>query len=47
VKSPSILVVLVAGLGLLLVWSAVHGANVSDSLRDLLAGRSPGGVGVA
>jgi hypothetical protein len=31
----------VAGAGLLLVWSAVHGANVTDSLRDLLAGRSP------
>lgn len=38
-RSPSILVVGLAGFGLVLVWSAVHGANLSSSLKDLLAGR--------
>lgn len=35
----SILVVFLAGVGLVLIWSAVHGANLSSSVRDILAGR--------
>lgn len=38
-KSPSVLVPIVAGAGLVFVWSAVHGANITGTLKDLLAGR--------
>lgn len=41
-RGPSVLVIGVAGVGLVLVWSAVHGANVTSSLKDLLGGRSAG-----
>ncbi len=39
--APSPLVLAVAGAGIVFVWSAVHGANVTQSLRDILAGRAP------
>ncbi len=39
--SPSPLVLSVGAVGLVFIWSAVHGANVTSSLKDLLAGRAP------
>jgi hypothetical protein len=41
VKAISVLVPVLAGAGLVFVWSAIHGANISASLRDILAGRKP------
>lgn len=38
-KSPSVLVLGLVGAGGVLVWSATHGASVTSTLRDLLAGR--------
>src|SRR5258706_5158667 len=38
--TPSPLVLGVACAGLVFVWSAVHGANVTHTLKDLLAGRA-------
>jgi hypothetical protein len=32
---------LLAAAGAVLIWSAVHGANISSSVRDLLAHRGP------
>lgn len=37
----SVLSVGLAGTGLVFVWSAVHGANLSSTLRDLLSGHVP------
>ena len=39
-KSIPVLVAGLAGAGLVLVWSATHGANVTSTLRDLLSGRA-------
>lgn len=36
----TILVPLLGGAGLVFVWSGLHGANVTGSLKDLLAGRA-------
>ena len=36
-----LLIPLLGGAGLVFVWSGLHGANVSSTLRDLLAGRAP------
>lgn len=41
----SVLAVGLAGVGLVYVWSAVHGANITASLRDILAGRAPAAPG--
>jgi hypothetical protein len=41
VSSPSPLVLAVAGAGVVFVWSATHGANVTQTIRDLLGGRAP------
>lgn len=40
-KTTSVLVPILAGTGLVFVWSAIHGANISASLKDILAGRAP------
>lgn len=37
-----IVVPILAGVGAVFVWSGLHGANVSSTLKDLLAGRTPG-----
>jgi len=37
----SVLVVGAAGVGAVLIWSGLHGANASATLKDLLAGRAP------
>jgi resuscitation-promoting factor RpfB len=38
--APSALVVGVAGAGVVFIWSAIHGAQVSTTLRDVLAGHA-------
>lgn len=43
--SPSVLVLGVGAVGIVLVWSAVHGANVTSSLKDLLSGKAPSAPG--
>jgi hypothetical protein len=40
-KSVSVLAVGVAGVGLMFIWSALHGANIGATVKDLLAGRAP------
>src|SRR5262249_39904897 len=40
-KPISVLVPIVAGAGVVLVWSAVHGAHITVTVKDLLAGRAP------
>jgi hypothetical protein len=45
VQSPSPLVLGVAGVGLVFIWSAVHGANVATTIRDLLAGHTTAAPG--
>ncbi len=43
-RSVSVLALGVGAVGLVYVWSAVHGANVSATLRDLLAGHTTAAV---
>lgn len=44
VNGVSALAVAAAGGGLIFLWSGLHGASVTGSLRDLLSGRKPSGV---
>lgn len=37
-KSP--LLIALGAVGVLFIWSAVYGANITGTFRDLLAGRS-------
>ncbi len=45
-KGISLPVVAAGGAGLLFLWSGMHGASVTGSLRDLVAGHQPSGTNV-
>ena len=44
-RQVSVLVPAAAGVGLVLIWSAVHGAQITATFKDLLAGHDPASSG--
>lgn len=46
IKGMSVGAVALMGGGMIFLWSAMHGASITGSLRDLLAGKQPSGADV-